>query len=71
MKYAITLLVRFNTKEARDKAYEFIKARLKACYPGDDAYMEKHLCYHDETPGKPCEVEERVNASEVSPSPPT
>lgn len=70
MKYALVVLMRFNKKAVRDRAYDAIKAKLAARFPGDDAYVEKHLCYHDEDPPKPCEIEEHVNASEVSPSPP-
>lgn len=27
----------------------------------DQAFVELHKCYHDETPAKPCEVIERID----------
>ena len=59
MKYAIMLLVRFDRKEVRDGIYTGLKEQVKRRFKGDDCFVEKHLCYHDEDPGRPCEVEER------------
>ena len=61
MKYAIQVLMRFDTKEERDAVAEKLKKKLKKTFDNDDSFIQKHICYHDEDPTKPCVVEEIIN----------
>jgi len=63
VKYAMQTLSRYDTKEERDKAADSLQLNTKKTYPEDDAYIQKHICYHDEDPTKPCEVEEKWEPS--------
>ena len=62
MKYAIQVLMRFDTKEERDKVAKALVRKLKKRFDNDDAYIQLHKCYHDEDENKPCEVEMLVKA---------
>jgi len=61
MKYAIQVLMRFDTKEERDAVAEELKKKMKKTFDKDDSFIQKHICYHDEDPTKPCVVEEIIN----------
>lgn len=60
MRYVIRCLMRFEDEAARDKAFSYLKKRFKKTFKGEDSFVEKHLCYHDEDPPRPCWIEERV-----------
>ena len=61
MKYAISCLVRFETKELRDAAFDTLKTKAgKLTFR--DSFIQTHKCYHDEDPAKPCEIEENITS---------
>jgi len=60
MKWALQVLMRFDTKEERDAVAEELKKKMKKTFDKDDSYIQKHICYHDENPTKPCVVEEII-----------
>ncbi len=65
MKYAIACMVRLETKAERDALYNAIKSAAGVevkKFEHDDSFLEKHKCYHDEDPAKPCELEEKLEA---------
>lgn len=58
-------MIRLDTKEARDALFMEINMRANVArkkFEHDDSYLQKHLCYHDEDPAKPCVVEETIKA---------
>ncbi len=57
MKYALQATLRFNTIAERDKLYDALQAVATKQFSKDDAYITKHICYHDEGKNKPCDIE--------------
>lgn len=57
MKYALQLMLRFDTKKKRDELVNSLKQVAQKRFDKDDAYIQTHICYHDENPTKPCEIE--------------
>jgi len=69
MKHELQILVRFETKEARDALYEHIKqamGKFEELYDNEDSYIRKVKCFHDEHPHNPCELEEEVKVVKKS-----
>ncbi len=58
--YAKSGMIRYKTESERDKAYDDMVNSMKddkAIKKG--SYVQKHTCYHDEKPPKPCVVTDR------------
>ena len=58
-------MVRFETKEDRDKLFNEISKSAKVKdkkFEHDDSFVQKHRCFHDEKTAKPCELEDQVTA---------
>jgi len=62
MKWALQVLMRFDTKEERDEVAKALAKKLKKRFDKDDAFIQLHKCYHDEDENKPCEVEMLIRA---------
>lgn len=67
MTYRIILQVNFKDKITRDQLFEAIRAQQSKMFP-DLSTFSKHICFHDETPFKPCIEEETVTLT-PTPSP--
>lgn len=52
------LTVRFVEEKDMDECYDYIKEKMQRI-PVLHGTVSKHICYHDETPPKPCVVSER------------
>jgi len=58
--YSKTGMIRYKSEAERDLAYTTMKGSIdKDVTIIKGSYAQKHTCYHDETPPKPCTVTER------------
>ena len=65
MKYELSCVLRFSDKSVRDALFSSLLKSLSSTFKNDNAFVEKHLCYNDEIPSKPCIPEEKVEANAV------
>ena len=67
MKPAVSCMMRFDSVEERDTVADFLLHAMVSRYKGDDAYVQTHLCYHDEDPVHECVVEKTIVCFAASP----
>lgn len=54
-KYKASANTCFDTDEDREQVYQLVRSDVLFCLYG--SYIQKHLCYNDEEPPKPCVIE--------------